>query len=955
MSRINKKKTDQELMMSIRKATSPEETSPKQKHVRTAIVYTWDHVTSQPFWIGLKNSPFLANEIQCFKALILVHKVIRQGHPTTLPEAITEKPWLEVLPRMLMSDFRGYRDLIQAYVEFLSAKLGFHRVHPEFNGLFDYNEYVSLRGTMDPNEGYETVSELMDLQDHVDRFQRMIMASLRSSPILECRLSALVPLIEESYGIYRFITSMLRAVHRRVGSLDALEPLRKRYNSQHFMLRDFYSSGRRHQYLTSLIVIPVLGDQPPSLYDADDLPALASRPITPPNQADDNEGEDLTSELWAQHNAQQQHLEQQQQQQQNELELQQMADHHRQLQLQYQAMLGDAQMRLQQLQDQLTRAKSQYESDQALLQQYDARVRELQLQVTQGSGSQEALKTLQDELTQWKTKYEALAKLYAQLRKEHLELLQKYKELQIKTQSSIANADSLSSLQAQLNAKTLQLADLIKSRDDLKRELESKRLHTDELDQLRLAAERAQAQLREKEEEIMILQTGLDQSLLALAEMKRRSEETEQVQVMELERGHAMRLDRILDSIFLACIQIVNQAGMELEDTVHPGNVNSTIPHALSVLDETVKGGATFAQEFLKFLVGGDQSGAITSVNAFAYMLSSLLRDCKGIVHQITEENETAGERVILAGKQAASVVSKMFGALSSSQLGLVESGNRPNHVSQHAKNVASALTSLGETLDSLAGTAGALKMAKDGHDLGTVVESEMLAASRAIEEATRRLQALLSTPAHDSTPATLAVHSAILSAAMALMQAIANLIRCATLTQQEIAAHGKGSTGGSTAAFYKKHHRWTEGLISAAKAIAQTTQLLVETADGMVKGTHSMEQLVVAANEVGAATAQLVAASRVKAVDGSRTQPQLEAAAAAVVTATRLLVKAAKDAARKDVESRTLREFNHLSIHDLKTQEMEQQVQILTLEKELVAARGVLAQMRKASYQVVE
>ena len=39
------------------------------------------------------------------------------------------------------------------------------------------------------------------------------------------------------------------------------------------------------------------------------------------------------------------------------------------------------------------------------------------------------IKSLQDELAQWKQKYEALAKLYAQLRKEHLDLLNKFKEI----------------------------------------------------------------------------------------------------------------------------------------------------------------------------------------------------------------------------------------------------------------------------------------------------------------------------------------------------------------------------------------------------------------------------------------------------------------------------------------------------------------------------------------------
>lgn len=60
---------------------------------------------------------------------------------------------------------------------------------------------------------YETISDLMALQDQIDSFQRMIFAHFRSGNN-ECRISALVPLVKESWGIYRFITSMLRAMHR---------------------------------------------------------------------------------------------------------------------------------------------------------------------------------------------------------------------------------------------------------------------------------------------------------------------------------------------------------------------------------------------------------------------------------------------------------------------------------------------------------------------------------------------------------------------------------------------------------------------------------------------------------------------------------------------------------------------------------------------------------------------
>lgn len=47
----------------------------------------------------------------------------------------------------------GYSTLIRNYVDFLHSKLRYHHNHPEFNGTFDYKEYISLRGIDDPNEG----------------------------------------------------------------------------------------------------------------------------------------------------------------------------------------------------------------------------------------------------------------------------------------------------------------------------------------------------------------------------------------------------------------------------------------------------------------------------------------------------------------------------------------------------------------------------------------------------------------------------------------------------------------------------------------------------------------------------------------------------------------------------------------------------------------------------------
>ncbi|KAG9010798.1 sla2 Src-like adaptor 2, partial [Tulasnella sp. 427] len=168
-----------------------------------------------------------------------------------------------------------------------------------------------------------------------------------------------------------------------------------------------------------------------------------------------------------------------------------------------------------------------------------------------------------------------------------------------------------------------------------------------------------------------------------------------------------------------------------------------------------------------------------------------------------------------------------------------------------------------------------------------------------------------------------------------------------------EIVAQGRGSS--SVQQFYKKNNRWTEGLISAAKAVAYATTLLIESADGVLSGTHSLEQLIVASNEVSSATAQLVAASRVKASLMSKTQDRLEMAARAVTEACKALVRQVKAITAKQLSEEQLPDFSQMAIHEFKVREMEQQVEILKLEKELGAARHRLGAMRRAGYHATE
>lgn len=296
--------------------------------------------------------------------------------------------------------------------------------------------------------------------------------------------------------------------------------------------------------------------------------------------------------------------------------------------------------------------------------------------------------------------------------------------------------------------------------------------------------------------------------------------------------------------------------------------------------------------------------------------------------------------KITASVQDGAMSIHSLLNSMKSDALLRVNDGKRVEHIVQLTQKTLKALSSLVPLFEELMPQEVNLG-ATEAEDLEALVEREMRQAAEAIQQASRKLELLIQMDIH--------VHSSIIGAAKVLTDAVMVLIARATDSQQEIVGQGKGST--TSGAFYKKNSKWTEGLISAAKAVAIATTHLVECADGLVNGSKSMEQLIVAAQEVSVATTQLVAAARVKAIPYSKTQDRLEQAATAVRDAAKTLVRAAKEASKKDSEQQIQQELEVLSRHQYKVVEMEQQVKVLELEKELMNARYKLAEIRKTGY----
>ncbi|KAJ3073819.1 Talin-1 [Podochytrium sp. JEL0797] len=253
-----------------------------------------------------------------------------------------------------------------------------------------------------------------------------------------------------------------------------------------------------------------------------------------------------------------------------------------------------------------------------------------------------------------------------------------------------------------------------------------------------------------------------------------------------------------------------------------------------------------------------------------------------------------------------------------------------------------------------------------DPNDPNVIAERELLSAAAAIEAASRKLAALKPQESHRDANHDLAFDEQILEAAKAIATATGALVRSATTAQREIVAakakSNAGKVGGATLtkAAYFSDGTWSDGLVSAAKQVAMATSDLCDSANQAMKGgtNNSHERVIASAKAVATTTAQLIAASSSSAGIDTKSQAQvrLRAAGKAVTHATDQLVKAAEDAGafnfnEADVLSGANLKTLASSEASAKAMEMDAQVSILRMEKELEKARAKLAAVRKGKY----
>ncbi|XP_075220434.1 huntingtin-interacting protein 1-like isoform X2 [Lycorma delicatula] len=909
---------------SISKAINQVENPVKEKHVRSAILGTFHEKSAETFWTCALRLPLQENRIVAWKFCHVLHKILREGHPLVIQNSQRYKRKIEDVGKLWGLLKEGYGKLIQLYCNLLMVKLDFHRRNPRFPGnLVVSKEELDSIGENDINNYFQMSVEMFDYMDEILVLQAAIFGSLdmsRSNSMTssgQCILAPLIPIIQDSSQLYDYSVRILFKLHASLPP-DILTGHRQRFLKQFVELRQFYMSASMLQYFKTLIQIPPLPENPPNFLIQAELcsyvtPVVILPPEDPPDLDTPSTG-DLVDLGAAQNGgtilpdviAERDNLIDQLQHEitRQRCEIQRITAEHQNSILRFNERISNLEIDLAKKDSELAQEKLLKED---LLIQTEAAARCVD--------TEKKAKVLDE-------KFQKLKEVYTQLREEHIQLLRQ----KAGVDKALRGSDKMTKFARAANNLILSIkADVDKQLTNvhiLEQEEASKKTRLEEvleeLANLQASADAASEQnqaLASKvewvEKEKAHVESELQDLLVQKEEIESRLKTTEE---------QLNNFKQLYDEAFEQCCD----------------EAERIVKHAIEEVDNPALSSATCTSDYL--------TGLVEALEEIAVSLETKLK------FQLITEFAHQTSMFIFCGKATSNTASDIeYGERMAEHC--KTAGNHCISVIKSCKTKdARDSTIFREKIHELAAMGGSLNVRVTTEQIGDLIEDELATMDKAIEEAVKRIEEMLKQSRAADSGIKLEVNEKILDSCTTLMQAIRILVQKSRLLQAEIVSQGKGTA--SAKEFYKRNHQWTEGLISAAKAVAMGAKHLLTAADQVVSGGGQLERLVVASQGILASTAQLVVASRVKADRNSKNMSALSAASKNVTTATAGVVATAKSCSQLIEESDDL-DVCSLTLYHSKKLEMESQVRVLELESSLDKERLRLAALRRHHYQL--
>ncbi|XP_047141931.1 huntingtin-interacting protein 1 isoform X2 [Hydra vulgaris] len=308
MSDIDRAQYKKEQTECITKAIKNQESAIKEKHIRRTIIGTWQEKGNSMFWLTLSKQPLPSQPIICWKSMLLLHKILHEGHPNVLHGSYLYKKTLRELMVVYKLQAGSYCILICEYIKILMTKLEIHHKYPGIPGAFTSSSETTMKiPDSDVNEVFTFAVECLDYQDLLLTFEENILKTLDKSKnnpqtaSSQCKIAVLFPILKECSGIYDILVLVVEKLHKRVPH-DTLEGFRERFNIHHKRMKTFCTYSEVMTCIANVIGIPVIPETPPNFFNdkyqtKQELKIIKEEPKPAPLLPHDDERDHLTEQL----------------------------------------------------------------------------------------------------------------------------------------------------------------------------------------------------------------------------------------------------------------------------------------------------------------------------------------------------------------------------------------------------------------------------------------------------------------------------------------------------------------------------------------------------------------------------------------------------------------------------------------------------------------------------------
>ncbi|CAI9173153.1 unnamed protein product [Rangifer tarandus platyrhynchus] len=947
------------------------------------ILGTHHEKGAQTFWSVVNRLPLSSNAVLCWKFCHVFHKLLRDGHPNVLKDSLRYKSELSDMSRMWGHLSEGYGQLCSIYLKLLRTKMEYHTKNPRFPGnLHMSDRQLEEAGESDVNNFFQLTVEMFDyLECELNLFQTVFNSldmsrSVSVTTAGQCRLAPLIQVILDCSHLYDYAVKLLFKLHSCLPA-DTLQGHRDRFLEQFTKLKDFFYRSSNLQYFKRLIQIPQLPENPPNFLRASALsehvspvvviPAEASSPDSEPVLEKDDVGMDASQQnsfdskfddiFGSSSGSDPFNFNSQNGVNKDEKDqlIDQLFGETRELKAQLENMKTESQRAVLQLKGRTSELEAELAEQQHLRQQAADESEFLRAELDELKKKREDTEKAQRSLTEIERKAQANEQRYSKLKEKYNELVQNHADLLRKNAEVTKQVSVARQAQVDLEREKKELEDSFQRISD-----QAQRKTQEQTEVL----ENLKQELATSKQELQIVQGSLENSAQSEAKW------TAQITDLEKDRDSLMNAMACREEELCALRKQLEYTQLKLSSAQESICQLEKDQHRM-LLAESRRAAGQVVQEALRLLeeptlssCAGSADHLLSKVNSTSSCIEQLEKcwsqylecpeDISGLLHSVTLLAHLTSDTIVHGSatclrappESADSLIEacKQYGKETLTYLSFLEE----ERIFENADSTAmrSCLTRITAISEDLLPRGLDIKQ----EELGDLVDKEMAATSAAIEAATARIEEMLSKSRAGDTGVKLEVNERILGSCTSLMQAIQILVVASKELQREIVESGRGTA--SPKEFYAKNSRWTEGLISAAKAVGWGASVLVDAADMVVQGRGKFEELMVCSREIAASTAQLVAASKVKADKNSPNLAQLLQASRAVNQATAEVV-ASTISGKSQIEDTDSMDFSSITLTQIKRQEMDSQVRVLELENELQKERQKLGELRKKHYEL--